>query len=63
MPLKRSLARTMASAFDDELRVTPNHRKIIGKIKKSAFCVPYSVMSLLLVYTSANALGYFDSNN
>jgi hypothetical protein len=52
----------MASAFDDELRVTPNHWKIIGKIKKSAFCVPYSV-SLLLVYTSANALGYFDSNN
>jgi hypothetical protein len=31
MPLKRALARTMASAFDDELRVTPrsleNHRK------------------------------------
>ena len=31
MPLKRALARTMASAFDDELRVTPksqeNHRE------------------------------------
>jgi hypothetical protein len=69
MPLKRALARTMASAFDDELRVTlpwipepstvnnklkcralesrvglrQNHTKIIGKTKKSAFCVPYSV--------------------
>jgi hypothetical protein len=30
---KRALARTMGQ----------NHRKIIGKTKKSAFCVPYSV--------------------
>ena len=27
-----------------------NHRKIIGKTKKSAFCVPYSVASLPAVY-------------
>ena len=43
MPLKRALARTMVSAFDDGL--CQNHRKIIGKTKKSAFCVPYSVVT------------------
>ena len=45
MPLKCALAATMASAFDDELRVTPKHRKMIGKTKKSAFCVPYYVLA------------------
>ena len=29
--------------FDDELRLRQNHSKIIGKTKKSAFCVHYSV--------------------
>jgi hypothetical protein len=35
-----SLARTMASAF---LRLSQNHWKIIGKTKKSGFCMTYSV--------------------
>jgi hypothetical protein len=29
--------------FDDELRLRQNHWKIIGKTKKSGFCVVYSV--------------------
>jgi hypothetical protein len=56
MPLKRALARTMASAQRRDYMSTlwrqhlmsnyglrQTHRKIIGKTKKSTFCVPYSV--------------------
>jgi hypothetical protein len=32
--------------FDDELRLRQNHWKIIGKTKKSGFCVVYSVAVL-----------------
>jgi hypothetical protein len=34
----------------------PNHRKIIGKTKKSAFCVPYSVTQL---YTNEKLSDFF----
>jgi hypothetical protein len=43
MPLKLALARTMALALMTNYGLRQNHRKIIGKTKKSAFCVPYSV--------------------
>jgi hypothetical protein len=56
MPLKRALAgpwrpgrRTAGpwrQHFDDELRLRQNHWKIIGKPKKSGFCVVYSVAVL-----------------
>ena len=37
--------------FDDELRLRQNHWKIIGKTKKSGFCIVYSV---LICFTSQN---------
>ena len=46
MPLKRTLAKSMASAFWSRITVTrQNHWKIIGKTKKSGFCVVYSVLA------------------
>jgi hypothetical protein len=57
MSLKRALARTMASAFDDELRLRQNHRTIIGKTKKSTFCVPYSVMGWWVVVSLISKYG------
>jgi hypothetical protein len=41
MPLKRALA---SQHLMTNYGLRQNHRKIIGKTKKSAFCVPYSVV-------------------
>ena len=51
MPLKRALASRPCQHFDDELQLCQNHWKIIGKTKKSGFCMTYSVsMSLQIFY-------------
>jgi hypothetical protein len=57
MPLKRALARTMASAFfDDELRLRQDHWKIIGKTKKSGFCMTYSVVICSYAYSQQSKM-------
>jgi hypothetical protein len=46
-----SPTRTGCQHFDDELWLCQNHWKIIGKTKKSGFCIVYSV---LICFTSQN---------
>jgi hypothetical protein len=46
MPLKHALARNLGQwhqHFDDKLQLCQNHWKIIGKTKRSGFCITYSV--------------------